>query len=216
MTERPLLLRSPLVRATLSGQKTETRRVISSLLGIGQVKNIQRSSTPGYHWSVRGKDARLHDLHHEDVLKCCPYGQPGDVLWVRETWQRQPDGSVVFRADGPTAGVGPWRPAIFMPRDACRLRLRLVSIDIEQVSDLTEESARAEGMHAITLEDLLVLGCSRKWIRWYLGAMEVQQKNLQSMPLKQLYTHVFSAIDDRDADPWVWVLRYEVVNEKAP
>lgn len=75
--------------------------------------------------------------------------QPGDMLWVRETfrpvnlWEEDP--RTRYRADEPEAG-GPWRPAIHMPRAASRILLHVTAVRVEALMDLDERGAKAEGI----------------------------------------------------------------------
>src|ERR1043165_10305122 len=94
MKERPILFSGPMVRAILEGRKTQTRRIVRS-----PAKNMQREGMevikyrpPGdswygdYVWSMRDRSGVWGDYKHEQFLRFCPYGVPGDRLWVRETW----------------------------------------------------------------------------------------------------------------------------------
>lgn len=153
-TERPILFSGPMVLAILDGRKTQTRRVVK--------RNASgRVERGGRQWHI----------DDEHAWKACPYGQPGDRLWVREAWcckmengefvyegERQAchyradgeevvrmdgDGGTVFRKDGTEAS--PWVPSIHMPRWASRITLEVVSVRVERVRDILEEDARAEG-----------------------------------------------------------------------
>jgi hypothetical protein len=89
---------------------------------------------------------------------CCPYGQRGDRLWVRETWCRYyaspKAGKFVYRADGELSArekerdcIEPkWKPSIFMPRVAARIILYVESVTIERLQAITEAEAKAEGV----------------------------------------------------------------------
>ncbi|MFJ3316158.1 hypothetical protein ACIPLR_12420 [Herbaspirillum huttiense] len=87
MKERPILFSAPMVRAILAGAKTQTRRDATRVGGFGQITEFGRSDTTGYDWHFRDSAMRWHDLSHAQLMKACPYGQVGDRLWVRETWQ---------------------------------------------------------------------------------------------------------------------------------
>lgn len=145
MTERPIIFSAPMVRAIIDGSKTQTRRV-AKLTVNGYVKE------PGGNrrWHTADFDARL----------ACPYGQPGDRLWVRETWRHVEGGAVydavgglmdafdpetIYRADRPHA-LGPWKPAIHMPRWASRITLEITEVRIERLQDIDEKDAVAEGV----------------------------------------------------------------------
>lgn len=95
--ERPILFSGPMVRAILAGAKTQTRRVM-------KVQPIGGHGGP-HARLVMADDAPEKWRDCYDVRVFCPYGQPGDRLWVRETW-RSPEknlaawGRVAYQADG--------------------------------------------------------------------------------------------------------------------
>ena len=192
---RGILMSGPMVRATLDGRKTETRRVC----------RVQPFKLDGlwhafYPWGDGGHG--IYDTEEEMreeftrlLLRRCPYGQPGDRLWVRETWRigdgMNPEGDEkkpTYAADWPDARefVKPWRPSIHMPRWASRITLELVEVRVERVQEITEEDARAEG-------------CPegfRHPIDWF--------------------SQLWDSLNDARGfgwvvDPWVWVLRFRRV-----
>jgi hypothetical protein len=127
---RPILFSGPMVRTILEGRKTQTRRVIKP-----QLKDCP--------WVADG----------------CPYGQPGDLLWVREAWNyfggneylyQQDKESVSYRADPPVTQIhgDKWRPSIHMPRWASRLTLRITDVRVQRVQEISEGDAVAEGVKA--------------------------------------------------------------------
>lgn len=155
MRERPILFSAPMVRAILSGQKTQTRRIASKAVRHPDLGNLY---TPG---------ALVMEREPQHVIdRACPYGQPGDRLWVRETWQHanHPDGpyrsgvTVHYRADyiddphGPGGEKSPegryrtWRPSIHMPRAASRITLEITGVRVERLRDISEADALAEGL----------------------------------------------------------------------
>lgn len=151
MKERPIHFKQPVadaqIRAILEGRKTQTRLV---------VKDVGPDN-----WLA---GASNHVVH---ALDKCPYGQPGDRLWVRETFMGPliedvgdyPDGYwspefCEYRADG---GAEPewvdvdgethqgWKPSIHMPRWASRITLEITAIRVERLQDISEGDAKAEG-----------------------------------------------------------------------
>ena len=84
--ERPILFNAEMVRAVLDGRKTQTRRVVKKLLKLGPITEFKLAVTAGYNWMFRDKRALWNELRHQELLKLCPYDQPGDRLWVRETF----------------------------------------------------------------------------------------------------------------------------------
>lgn len=142
MNERPILFSAPMVREILSGTKTQTRRAVKD----------------------RHIDAAPPACFFQWLRERCPYGQPGDRLWVRETWQVV-DGSERARRivtdPSPSRGwieyaatVHPgheppprWRPSIHMPRWASRILLEITAARVERLQDISEADAIAEGVH---------------------------------------------------------------------
>ncbi len=160
MKERPILFSAPRVRAILEGRKTQTRRIVNRVAKIGQVTEFQPSSTPGYDWIMRDSQKRWNDLTNSDLMARCPCGQPGDRLWVRETWRHQEGGAIydaaggvmdsfeeetIYRADH-MQSRGKWTPSIHMPRWVSRINLEIVSVRVERLQDISAEDAIAEGL----------------------------------------------------------------------
>lgn len=143
MKERPILFSGPMVRAILEGRKTQTRRV---------VKDSTFEAT---------KQGRL--MHEGEAAAWCPYGQPGDRLWVRETWAHDgPDLETArarfedalsggetygpyYRATESAPGTLRWRPSIHMPRWASRITLEVTGVRVERLQEISEKDAQAEG-----------------------------------------------------------------------
>lgn len=134
--ERPILFSTEMVRAILGGHKNQTRRV------------MKPQPPPG--WGGRSEVASM--AGH------CPYGQPGDRLWVRETWSDGPNPwgkPVVYRADVTPEMYATyedcdmphyWKPSIYMPRQHCRIILKIVSVRAERLQSISQDDAIAEGV----------------------------------------------------------------------
>jgi len=162
MKERPILFSAPMVRALLDGSKTQTRRAIKLPPAPDHLGEWKPTTIGGFGIT----DARgivvpeIAAIWHTRTGKTisCPYGQPGDRLWVRETWAQnwnqlsdtRMDLSYVYRADGETRALDngtelPWRPSIHMTRAASRIDLEVTGIRVERLQDIGEEDAKAEG-----------------------------------------------------------------------
>lgn len=165
--EHPILFSGEMIRAILEGRKTQTRRVMRPQPYVDFVTD------EGVHmWQYPGKNACAF-LEWQGiadwVLADCPYGAPGDLLWVRETWATVnayddlkpsaiPKGNagrwprIWYRATDAheqeyrQTYFGKWRPSIFMPRWASRITLEVVSVRVEWVQDISESDAEAEGV----------------------------------------------------------------------
>jgi len=143
--ERPILFAAPMVRAIISGAKTQTRRVMMSI-GAGSrmpAANPSRTATDGRWWT------------HPNGWERCPYGVPGDRLWVRETFAEFPlPGDFVYRADHDERFPAEltWRPSIHMPRRASRLTLAVTGVRVERLQEISEHDARAEGIQPLQMD----------------------------------------------------------------
>jgi hypothetical protein len=204
--ERPILFRGPMVRAILSGKKTQTRRVM-------------KPQPDGFNHGVPYVYAGVGE---EKVIHC-PYGNVGDRLWVRETWQEVPIGrhrdwpgipdgrprkpsinnpacAIIYRADGEFPGPEIWRPSIFMPRWASRLEVDITNRRAEPLNEISDEDAMAEG-----ITETGETGDQFKFT-WY-GV----EKNFALEPAK-----AFSVLWDSvrepgswDLNPFVWVVTFK-------
>ena len=175
MTERPILFSGPMVRAILDGSKTQTRRPlrIQPPSDTGQYRYVESRKS----WFHESMTWRLGDVfpgsQNPDQSVAwvaahgtrCPFGVPGDRLWVRETWRPFSYGAHVvpnYAADQGAPGTrrelvppADWKvpaashrgmvPAIHMPRWASRITLEVLDVRVERLQDISEEDARAEG-----------------------------------------------------------------------
>lgn len=138
---KPILFNTDMVRALLDGRKTVTRRV------------IDRDIVNGFDMESDGTVISYEDPEtgdHYEPTAVCRY-QPGDVLYVRETFVDCPNlmggDWICYKADvDPSqASVYNWKPSIHMPKEYARLFLRVKSVRIQRLNDMTEEDAMAEG-----------------------------------------------------------------------
>jgi hypothetical protein len=173
MKERPILFSGPMVRAILGERKSQTRRVLKDPNGyapehpmsIHQMPYVYPAADSGFvFWDSQHPEglAEFTKEQYKNGLRC-PYGAPGESLWVRETWRTSkqyddtkpseipPDSSLWYIADHYSVRYlgkrpGKTRPSIFMPRWASRITLEVTGVRVEQVQSITEEDATAEGM----------------------------------------------------------------------
>ena len=146
MKERPILFSAPMVRALLAGTKTQTRRIFKP-------ERMTWDANGRYTtYAMRGGELSITGsgpFKPSSWLHYCPYGQPGDRLWVRETHGYGGDAYVPdihFRATDPDAPVlGRWHPSIHMRRIDSRITLEITEVRVERLQDITIEDAKAEG-----------------------------------------------------------------------
>lgn len=160
--EIAIQLSAPMVRATLNGSKSVTRRTVKGEIPNGAVRAVfnpySEAKRPAWRWidaadRVVGKPFR------------CPYGIAGEtMLWGREAWRTLPrlDGlpprdvpagsPVTFYADGGDEDAslgGKFRPGMFMPRWASRILLEVIDVKVERLQDITRGQAIAEGIERV-------------------------------------------------------------------
>lgn len=147
MKERPILFSTEMVNAILKGHKTMTRRTVNH-------KN---------DWLFDEEKNWPTCIYNENGMAIvkpmkCPYGEVGDRLWVRETWQHtsvlnihesDENSGYIYKATDPDWDdfeEWTWRPSIFMPREACRILLEITHVRCERLSEITNSEAMLEGV----------------------------------------------------------------------
>jgi hypothetical protein len=242
--ERPILFSSEMVRAILDNRKTQTRRVVASrhpiefLGGRGQENDLSAwgwffdgPEHHGYAVLARGMDERRD---HGCVSIPCPYGQPGDRLWVRETWRtaanldhlspRQiakkaedagwamPWCPIEYEADKSRVNwdakmwgpAGKTRVSIHMPRWASRLTLEVTEVRVQRLQDISENDAEAEGIER-SIDD-----------RWPWRNYE-----REGAPFVRASSSFMSLWDSINGErpgcswgynPWVWAVSFKVAH----
>lgn len=184
MKERPILMSGPMVRATLEGTKTQTRRVMvpQPAAGVRHEQIIVGEPSPSGYTDGHGRPLR------------CPYGRPGDQLWVRETWAEDGRG-YTYRATNET-WPHHWAPSIFMPRAACRLFLEIINIKVERIRDIIGADVLAEG---VSFPDGTGITASEINARW-----EPFRRLWNDLNAKRGYSW--------EDNPWVWVITYKRID----
>lgn len=190
--ERPILFNDQMVRAILEGRKTVTRRAVKD------------TGFYAIDAAIHGNEVALRE--REALSTRCPYGQPGDRLWVREAWAQinvaQAPGEtwVVYReCDNRTDYGGPWKPSIHMRRRDSRILLEITAVRVERLQDISEEQALAEGVRGEPCDHARQacsdIGC---WGDTAKGAFGFLWEQLNGAGAWQ-------------ANPWVWVIEFKRV-----
>ena len=216
MKERPILFSAPMVRAILGGCKTQTRRIapITDL-------NIKPHSDDMVTWGVSfskpvkgvfgsysGGKLSIDQAQRIIASQFNPYGRPGDQLWVREAWRIMGNGpddtldmfgrdDIQYRADDDQSYIEKYRPSINMPRRFSRILLEVTGVRVERLNDISEADAIAEGAKPY----LLPAHPAREGLRHVDG-----------------YAQLWESINGPgawDANPWVWVIEFKVLEGGA-
>jgi len=213
MTDHPILFSAPMVLAILAGHKTQTRRVVTFQYA-AEVDAWAQDVTRPEMWrmGVMGEGGPMADT---GAIRC-PYGQPGDRLWVREThclldiphspWPDLPhrcggDGLTCHYRVGFDRTEPRWRPSIHMPRWASRIILEVLDVRVERLQDISEADARAEGV----VVDMVDSGGQDQTGNWidipdYIG------------PFMRLWDSINGKRPGCSwaANPWVWRVEFRV------
>lgn len=173
MKETPITFNQKMVRSILDGRKTQTRRVI--------------------------KPQPKKENFNQDIINFCPYGKPGDRIWIQEEWavlhsddHLKPNEitrreKVFYSATD--RGNYLWRYSRNMPRWASRILLEIVSIRVERLNDLSEQDAIAEGFYA-TQMDFYEVSARKKFSQFW----------------NDCYSY-----NSWDLNPWVWAIEFKRV-----
>ena len=204
MKETGLMFKAPLVRAILSGQKTQTRRICkpaqaSALSFVTEVPDpMERGQI--YNGSHFGDE-------EGDVQFASPYGGIGDRIYVRETfcyqwsdergwldecWFRATTPDVVHPDGG---NKSPWKPAIHMPKHAARIWLEVTGVRVERLQDISQTDCIAEGARG--------------------GHGSIPGYTYSATPLKH-FRHIWESTGgDWEANPWVWAIDFKRIDKPA-
>lgn len=205
MKERPIIFNTEMVKAVLSGNKTQTRRVI---------KNYD------HYACLTG------DCPHDKQIECdrvmremSPYGQAGNRLWVRETFyeafkKTEDSSGCIYLADyGFDIGLvsyeeakhsWSWRPSIHMPRWGSRINLEIINVKVEQIQNISEDDAKAEGVKwNQKVEHIL-------WDWGYKRGIKLSNDSLVN------FYDLWDSINEKrgygwSKNPWVWVVEFKVI-----
>lgn len=197
MAIKPILFNTEMVRATLEGRRSCIRLKIP----IDIVNNCD-VETDGTLLS--------YENNYGDFIKpvkLCQY-QPGDILYVRETWKKAPNGYYYYEdwQRNDIADVTKWKPSIHMPKEAARIWLKVTNVRVERLQDITPKGAESEGVGNLFYDDI---GYGEK----NYGTEVDTEYGIAKEQFAWLWESTIKKSDlDRygwDANPWVWVIEFE-------
>lgn len=189
---KQILFNTEMVRVIMEGRKTVTRRVVKPQ---PPATSVVRKRSCAWEWSFWADC----DMGHLMQPPC----QPGDILWVRETWCKA-DGHYMYRAF-PGIGMEPekqdaamremglkWRPSIHMPREAARLFLRVTDVRVERLQDINLDPPGPKNQVV------------REGLRYLSDFIAVWDRTIKPADL-----HLYGW----EANPWVWVIEFERISK---
>jgi hypothetical protein len=211
----PILFSTIMLQAIIEDRKTQTRRLINpqpNENGISYMKN------PPIDWEqvykTEWKPWKLETDEGETIALNCPYGQIGDVLWVRETFapildlkeKPLPD-AFIYRADfGDEPVEWNWKPNIFMPKKACRIFLEITNVRVERLRDISEKDTLKEG-----IEFNFFRGQGVGW-KVYGRGTENQMTAIPRISFMSLWVSINGEQSWND-NPWVWAIEFKRIEK---
>lgn len=206
---KPILFNTEMVRATLDGRKTVTRRLPSKRIEdkwIDYEEFVTAVATPG-----------ITSLTEKEFYEQYPPYHPGDIMYVREAFcPNYFDESIAgyrkdmrgnrnaYKADYRKEIVGDvvhkpkWTPSIHMPKEAARIFLKVTNVRVERLQEITEEQAKAEGANWKNGKNV---GWEEKMNRTAVERFsEIWNSTIKKSGLDRY---------GWDASPWVWVIEFE-------
>lgn len=247
--EIPMLFSTPMVIAAYNEKKTETRRTrgleyINEVPDDWKFSNIEvdpreEFGDPDHEEpamkTLKGLYAVFYDDERAQFVKC-PYGKPGDLIWIRETFHKvspsfkntytgQPyaykaDFEPLPNKDIPKEDRFRWKPSIHMPKIAARIWLEIIDIKIERLNDISEESAVSEGVENV-IATKEVFGCRAHGKRLFRN-YERADNSLKNYPnngfdsakvsFETLWESI-NGIESRILNPWVWVIKFKKIKK---
>lgn len=202
---RPILFNTDMVRAILDGRKRVTR-LVEKKIPI-ETHRIEINDNTETFKGVEWKKFECHWGGYQPdtgsfVDGMCivkPPCQPGDILYVRETWtfHANAEGGIIFKARCPEklAKVKKWRPSIHMPKEAARIWLKVTDVRVERLQEITPEQIIKEGTTGFDAEHLEVLG----------EHYDIPFATLWDSTIKKSDLDLYGWA----ANPWVWVIEFE-------
>lgn len=202
MSKKPILFNTTMVKAIMEGKKTVTRRVIKGVNDKNFIGYVTCSVPKGNEGKVAFGRGSIKDIVNVNVEKYIrpPYKQ-GDILYVRETWWRgdiiganddiEESNITLYYADDYIKEnldyeTIKWRPSIHMPKEVARIFLRVTNARVEKLQNMKYEDFNKEGF-------------STSYEFMELWDKTIKKEDLESYSYK--------------ANPWVWVIEFEVVTE---
>ncbi|MEJ4043441.1 hypothetical protein [Erwinia sp. SLM-02] len=212
MRERGIIFNSEMVKAILDGRKTQTRRIVKlPIIDRDAMCELSGNEIAG---EINGGNFRNSQI-----------GQPGDRLWVRETyrvhsratdvatlvykaserqsWTQQTHRVPISECNKPVSAEK-WTPSIHMPRWASRITLEITGVRVERLQQVTDVEAMREGIQNLTTLSHADFG---------IPGLVNAQHPVRAFQL--LWESIYGA-DNWQANPWVWVIEFKRIEGEQP
>lgn len=198
----PMIFNTEMVKALLDGRKTVTRRPVKVDYERGMKGPV-----------VRGRNREVSVLSFAPTAGLCPFGNVGDLIYVRETFRLfnhsdecgcsdycncPPSGTPIYLATCGDDSESKWKPSIHMPRTASRLTLKVTNVRIERVQDISEEEAIKEGIN--------------KHHQLPAFKSPIGYHTSPAYAYEELWNSIYGNWDE---NPYVWAIEFEVIHQNV-
>ena len=195
MAIKPILFNTEMVRAILDGRKTCKRRICKDANEY-VVPDMDFYNAEKRTYAVHNYSNREHTEQLSTAERSCPIC-PGDILYVRETWKKAPNGYYYYESwqRNDIADITKWKPSIHMPKEAARIWLRVTDVRVERLQEMTGQDVLKEGLNSHV----------HPQASYFDGNQREMFEKLWNSTIKK------SDLDRYgwDASPWVWVIEFE-------
>ena len=224
MKQHPILFSTPMVQAILADYKTMTRRIMKHQPEIDK-------QTGDIVYRIFKNETVVPIEEFKELRKYnCPYGKPGDILWVRETFaftigKYEPYDTYSYKADSFHRDINregikytdlckegwhdpdlakelKWRSSIHMPKSACRIWLEITNIRVERLQDITINQSFSEGIERVA-------GGGFKDYSGILFSIASPRLSFQSL------WESINGPNSWDANPWIWVIEFKRIEKPS-
>lgn len=195
MAIKPILFNTEMVRAILDGRKTCTRRICKDANEY-VVPDMDFYNAEKRTYAVHNFADREHTEQLSTAERSCPIC-PGDILYVRETWKKAPNGYYYYESwqRNDIADITKWKPSIHMPKEAARIWLRVTDVRVEQLQEMTGQDVLKEGLNSHVHPQASYFDCNQREMFEKLWNSTIKKSDLDRYGW--------------DANPWVWVIEFE-------
>ncbi|MFN3802618.1 hypothetical protein [Belliella pelovolcani] len=224
ITELPILFQKEMVQANLHNRKSQTRRTKGldlvnmtpyQFIYKGRVSTKEKiggKNLFGYHdFQAPGREHKIGGYQPGHIFSKCPYGKPGDLLWVREKWapliDQEGDQYGIVHSTDTDMYHGKWKPSLHMPKIASRLWLMVQDITVQRVQDISEEDSIAEGCSLYG-----PFGEYRGSPHPNGGSMRYRAYSTASRAFQCIWEEI-NGKSSWKQNPWVWVVKYRILSK---
>lgn len=198
-----------MVQAIITGSKTKTRRTN----GLDKINECpDRYMINGFIDGIQ----HIEDLETlEELSVKCPYGQAGDVLWVRESFKKTKYtlNGFAYKANAhPEAPAKGWKPSIHLPKAACRIWLEIVSVKVERLQDISVKDSIAEGVDCSNLRTF------PDYRDYHVDEGEPLHRKFTFLSPKLSFQSLWESVNSRESwnnNPWVWVVEFKQIKNPS-